>query len=223
MSRNPFDPTPDRLPRSLPIFPLAGVLLLPRARLPLNVFEPRYLAMVEDAMGTGRMIGMIQPTDPACREREPAVYETGCAGRVTSFTESEDGRFLITLTGVSRFRVRRELEPRRGYRLIEPDWTRFTEDLVASEDAEVDRARLSGGLKNYFKVHGLSCDWKAIETTPDERLVNSLAMICPFAPSEKQALLEAPDLPERGKLLIALIEMAILDCHGDGDCAGHRH
>ncbi|CAO3413022.1 LON peptidase substrate-binding domain-containing protein [Azospirillum doebereinerae] len=222
MNRNPFDPTFDRLPRSLPIFPLAGVLLLPRARLPLNVFEPRYLAMVEDALGGGRMIGMIQPTDPECRKRDPAVYETGCAGRITSFSETEDGRFLITLTGVSRFAVQREIEGQQGYRRVTPRWDRFAGDLEPESCGEVDRGRLLAGLKAYFRVQGLSVDWQAIETTLDERLVNSLAMICPFSASEKQALLEAPDLPERGKLLIGLVEMAILDGH-DGDGAAPRH
>ncbi len=221
MSRNPHNPSFDRLPRQLPIFPLAGVLLLPRGRLPLNIFEPRYRAMVEDALGGDRMIGMVQPTDPASREREPAVYETGCAGRITTFAETDDGRYLITLTGVSRFTIRRELDGVRGYRLVAAAWDRFTDDLAES-GGDVDRPRLLAGLKGYFKTQGLSVDWNAIETTPDERLVTSLAMICPFTPSEKQALLEAPDLPERAKLLIALIEMAILDAHdGDGRSPCH--
>ncbi|MBP2228208.1 LON peptidase substrate-binding domain-containing protein [Azospirillum agricola] len=222
MTRNPFDPTFDRLPQTLPIFPLAGVLLLPRARLPLNIFEPRYLAMVEDALGGDRMIGMIQPTDPACRERDPAVYGTGCAGRITSFSEAEGGRFLITLTGVSRFAVRREIDGHNGYRRVTPRWDRFAADLEPEACGEVDRARMLAGLKTYFRVQGLSVDWQAITSTLDERLVNSLAMICPFSPSEKQALLEAPDLAERGKLLIGLIEMAILDGHdGDGPAPCH--
>jgi len=217
MSRNPFDPSLDRLPRTLPIFPLAGVLLLPRGRLPLNIFEPRYRAMVEDAMAGDRMIGMVQPTDPASREREPSVYETGCAGRITTFAETEDGRYIITLTGLCRFTILREVEGLRGYRRVSPAWERFAEDLKAEPCGELDRPRLLAGLMSYFKVQGISVDWSAIESTPDERLVTSLAMICPFEPSEKQALLEAPDLSERAKLLIALIEMAILDGReGDG-------
>lgn len=230
MSRNPIDPSPDRFPRQLPIFPLAGVLLLPRGRLPLNIFEPRYLAMVEDALAGDRMIGMVQPTDPACRLREPAVYGTGCAGRITSFAETEDGRYLITLTGVSRFAIMRELEGQRGYRRVAADWDRFTGDLIdpleragnLSDGCGLDRPRLLAGLKGYFKMQGLSVDWKAIDGTPDERLVTSLAMICPFSPSEKQALLETPDLPERAKLLIALVEMAILNGH-EGDGGALRH
>lgn len=216
MSRSPFDPTFERLPRELPVFPLAGVLLLPRGRLPLNIFEPRYLAMAEDALGGDRMIGMIQPTDPASRAKAPALYETGCAGRITSFAETGDGRLLITLTGVCRFVSLRELPCDRGYRKVQPAWERFVTDLGSEEAGGVDRDRLLAGLRGYFKAHGISANWDAIETTPDERLVTSLAMICPFEASEKQALLEAPDLRERAKLLIALIEMAILDGH-DGD------
>ncbi|MBP2311312.1 LON peptidase substrate-binding domain-containing protein [Azospirillum soli] len=223
MSRNPFDPSLDRLPRTLPIFPLAGVLLLPRGRLPLNIFEPRYLAMVEDAMAGDRMIGMVQPTDPASREREPSVYETGCAGRITTFAETEDGRYLITLTGLCRFTILREVDGVHGYRRVAPAWERFADDLKTEPRGELDRPRLLAGLMSYFKVQGISVDWKAIECTPDERLVTSLAMICPFEPSEKQALLEAPDLSERAKLLIALIEMAILDGREGDGAAVPRH
>lgn len=219
MSRSPFDPTFDRLPRELPVFPLPGVLLLPRGRLPLNIFEPRYLAMVEDALGADRMIGMIQPTDPASRAKAPPLYETGCAGRITSFSETEDGRLLITLTGVCRFVALRELPCGRGYRRVQPAWERFAGDLNGEAQGAIDRERLVGGLKGYFKAQGISANWEAIDGTPDERLVTSLAMICPFEASEKQALLEAPDLTERAKLLIALIEMAILDGH-EGDGAG---
>ena len=222
MSRNPFDPTFDRLPRTLPIFPLAGVVLLPRGRLPLNIFEARYLAMVEDALGNGRMIGMIQPTDPASGSRDPEIYETGCAGRITSFAEVEDGRFLITLSGLCRFDVRRELEGVRGYRRVEPDWTRFADDLQEPQGAALDRPKLMAGLRGYLKANGISVDWDAIGATSDERLVTSLAMVCPFGPSEKQALLEAPDLAQRAKLLIALIEMSILDGH-DGEAASRPH
>ncbi|WP_029009163.1 LON peptidase substrate-binding domain-containing protein [Azospirillum halopraeferens] len=227
MSRSPFPPIPERLPETLAVFPLAGVMLLPRCRLPLNIFEPRYLAMVGDALAGDRMIGMIQPADPAARGTAPALYGTGCAGRITGFSETDDGRFLITLTGVSRFTVVREVEGVCGYRRVTPAWEGFTADLDPGDpDARgsgaFDRPRLLRGLKHYLRVQGLSVDWQAIESTPDERLINSLAMICPFVPSEKQALLEAPGLGDRAKLLIALIEMAILGCR-DGDCAAHRH
>lgn len=216
MTRNPFDPSFDRLPPTLPIFPLAGALLLPRARLPLNIFEPRYVAMVEDALRADRMIGMIQPVNPDCRARDPAIYDVGCAGRISSFTETEDGRFLITLSGLSRFGVEREIEGVNGYRRVIPCWDCFAEDMEPERCGEIERGRLLALLKTYFQSNGLSVDWQSIETTLDERLVNSLAMICPFSAAEKQGLLEAPTLAERGKLLIGLIEMAILDCR-DGD------
>lgn len=222
MTRQSFDPTPGELPRTLPIFPLPGVLLLPRGRLPLNIFEPRYLAMVEDALGSGRMIGMVQPLDPDCRAKAPPVYETGCAGRITTFSETDDGRFLITLSGVSRFHLLRELPEERGYRRVQPAWERFLPDLEREPCGGVDRPRLLTGLRTYLKAQRISVNWDAIDGTPDERLVTSLAMICPFEACEKQALLEAPDLPERAKLLIALIEMAILDIR-DGDAATPRH
>jgi Lon protease-like protein len=223
MSRSPFDPTFEQLPRALPIFPLPGVLLLPRGQLPLNIFEPRYLAMVDDALASDdRMIGMVQPTDPTSRARSPAVYETGCAGRISSFSETDDGRFLVTLTGVSRFVVLRELACERGYRRVLPAWERFAGDLDAKVQGDVDRPRLLSGLKSYFKVQGIQANWEAVETTPDERLITSLAMICPFEANEKQALLEAPDLAERAKLLIALIEMSILDGR-DGGASLQRH
>ncbi|MGQ9370862.1 LON peptidase substrate-binding domain-containing protein [Azospirillum sp. ST 5-10] len=227
MSRSPFDPTLDRLPDTLAVFPLPGVMLLPRCPLRLNIFEPRYLAMVEDAMAGDRLIGMIQPTDPASRAHDPALYGTGGAGRITAFSQTGDGRYLITLTGLCRFKVARELDGVRGYRRVVPAWNGFAADLAAG-DAEArgtgafDRPRLLAGLRRYLAAQGIAVDRAAIESTPDERLVNSLAMICPFAPSEKQALLEAPGLAERARLLIALIEMAILDGH-DGDCAAQRH
>jgi len=209
MSPKPFDPTFDTLPEVMPIFPLAGVLLLPRGKLPLNIFEPRYLAMTEDTLAGNRLIGMIQPSDPADRGNAPPVYRTGCAGRITAFSETDDGRFLITLTGLCRFDLMRELPPVRGYRRVTASWTRFADDLGEPGDADLDRYRLLDALRAYFKLHGLSANWDAIETTPDERLVTSLAMICPFDPSEKQALLEAPTLAERAHLMLAMIEMAV--------------
>ena len=197
MSPNPFDPTIDQLPEILPIFPLAGVLLLPRGKLPLNVFEPRYLAMTEDALSGNRMIGIIQPSDPLSRASVPPVYPIGCAGRITSFSETDDGRYLITLTGVCRFETVRELPIVRGYRRVDVSWERFAADLEEPGPALFDRARLVEGLRTYFKIQGISANWDAIESTPDERLVTSLAMICPFEPSEKQALLECGSLSER--------------------------
>ncbi|HUY68148.1 MAG TPA: LON peptidase substrate-binding domain-containing protein [Alphaproteobacteria bacterium] len=199
---------PSALPEVLPIFPLAGALLLPRGRLPLNIFEPRYVAMIEDALGHGRLIGMVQPTAEIEGEAPP-LYTIGCAGRITSFTETDDGRFLIGLTGLCRFAVAEELEPdRRGYRRVRPDWQNFLADLGGADDSEIDRERLLGILRNYFKMQSIAADWNAVQGTGNEMLVSSLAMICPLAPNEKQALLEAPDLRRRAELLVALLEMA---------------
>ena len=209
------------LPVILPIFPLTGVLLLPRGRLPLNIFEPRYLAMTRDALAGERMIGMVQPSNPAGSGSNPPVYPTGCAGRITSFAETEDGRFLITLTGTSRFRIREELPLLEGYRRVVPEWREFARDLENEDEAGFDRDRLLRGLRAYFRQHQISADWDAVTAVPGERLVTSIAMICPFEPSEKQALLEAPDLDERARLLTTIVEMAVLNRPSDG--AGARH
>ena len=209
------------LPAILPIFPLTGVLLLPRGRLPLNIFEPRYLAMTRDALAGERLIGMVQPSNPAGSGSNPPVYPTGCAGRITSFAETEDGRFLIILTGTSRFRIREELPLLEGYRRVVPEWREFARDLENEDEAGFDRDRLLRGLRAYFRQHQISADWDAVTAVPGERLVTSIAMICPFEPSEKQALLEAPDLDERARLLTAIVEMAVLNRPSDG--AGARH
>jgi Lon protease-like protein len=207
------------LPRRLPIFPLTGVLLLPRGQLPLNIFEPRYLAMTRAALAGDRLIGMVQPSDPGAWGDNPPVYPTGCAGRVTSFAETEDGRFLITLTGTCRFRIREELPLLDGYRRIVPDWSEFAHDLESEDETRFDRERLMRGLRGYFQQHRISTDWDAITSVPGEQLITSIAMICPFEPSEKQALLEAADLDERARLLTAIVEMAVLH----RPSAGARH
>jgi uncharacterized protein len=199
------------LPAIIPIFPLAGVLLLPRGRLPLNIFEPRYLAMTRDALAGERLIGMVQPTDPGAAGSNPPVYPTGCAGRITSFSETEDGRFLITLTGICRFHIREELPLLDGYRRVVPEWGEFASDVEDGPEPAFDRQRLLRGLRGYFQQHQISADWDAIASVPGERLVTSVAMICPFEPSEKQALLEAPDLDERARMLTAIVEMAVLN------------
>ena len=204
------------LPDTLPIFPLAGVLLLPRGRLPLNIFEPRYLAMTRDALGGERLIGMVQPNEPQQDNRgggalNPPVYPIGCAGRITSFSETDDGRYLLTLTGVSRFRIRDELPLLSGYRRVVAEWQPFAHDVDTPSGTEFDRERFIRGLKGFFTQRQISADWEAIEKAAGEHLINSIAMLCPFAPSEKQALLEAPDLDERARLLIALVEMAAVN------------
>src|SRR5260370_8645813 len=147
------------LPTILPIFPLTGVLLLPRGRLPLNIFEPRYLAMTRDALAGERWIGMVQRSDPAASGRNPPVYPTGCSGRITSFSETEDGRFLITLTGTSRFRIREELPLLEGYRRVVPDWHEFARDVEGEEVPEFDPERLRRGLRPYFRRHTIPPHW----------------------------------------------------------------
>jgi Lon protease-like protein len=208
------------LPAELPIFPLTGVLLLPRGRLPLNIFEPRYLAMFDDALSGSRMVGMIQPSlvkdDPAESASPADLYGIGCAGRITSFSETGDGRYMVALDGVARFRVTEELPLHRGYRRVIPDWTPFAVDLT-EEDAVIDRARLVDLLQAYFRRQQLSVNWDAIGHAPDERLLTSLAMVCPFEPSEKQALLEADCLSDRARLMMTLLEIAIA---GDGENDG---
>jgi Lon protease-like protein len=204
-----FDPDFDDLPAHIPLFPLSGVLLLPRGELPLNIFEPRYLNMTVDALAGSRMIGMIQPTEHENARPSPPLYKTGCAGRIVAFQETEDGRFLLTLKGVCRFDVTEELSSTRGYRPAVVDWSRFHDDLAPGSGDRIDRDRLLRPLKNYFDLHDIAADWNAIECSGDERLVTCLSMICPFEASEKQALLEAPTLAARGEVLAALVEMAV--------------
>lgn len=211
-----FDPRFDDLPPTVPVFPLTGVLLLPRGMLPLNIFEPRYLNMIEDALAADRMIAMGQPSREAENGGDPPLYETVCAGRITAFEETDDGRFLISLKGVARCRMTDELSTTRGYRRIAVDWSDFAADLDAPDSGTVDREKLFKGLQAYFAAEGIEASWSALRETPDERLINSLAMICPFAPSEKQALLEADCLADRAQVLTALVEMAVLDSGGDG-------
>ena len=200
------------LPRTLPIFPLQGVLLLPRGRLPLHVFEPRYVNMMQDALAGDRIIGMIQPrrAEEQSAEDHPDVYETGCAGRITSFSETDDGRFFLTLTGLCRFAVIKELPVLRGYRRVIADYDRFADDLAEDGATRIDRARLMLALSGYLQVQGISADWDTIKETSDERLITALSMLCPFQPNEKQALLECPTLQERGRVMTALIEMALI-------------
>jgi len=217
------------LPEIIPIFPLTGVLLLPRGRLPLNIFEPRYLAMTKDALGGERLIGMVQPSDPQDDNRgrggatHPPVYPIGCAGRITAFSETDDGRNLVTLTGVSRFRIRDELPLLSGYRRVVADWAPFARDRDPMDDPGFDRERFARALKGYFAQRQISADWEAIEKAPGEHLLTSIAMLCPFAPSEKQALLEAADLEERARLLVALIEMATIEPTTTEETGGTRH
>lgn len=199
----------EALPHEFAVFPLAGALLLPRGRLPLNIFEPRYLAMTEDALGAGRIFGMIQP-DPAHKEGEtgPALYRIGCLGRICSFSETGDGRYLITLAGLARFAVAEELAMRRGYRRVRGDFTGHLDDLdTAPQPIGVAREDLIAAVKRYFARRSYEANWDQIQRMPDEMLVITLAMVCPFEPVEKQALLEAATTPARAETLLALLEM----------------
>ncbi len=196
------------LPAVLGIFPLTGVLLLPRGQLPLNVFEPRYLALVDAVMQGNRLIGMIQPTEHEDKSLTPALSQVGCAGRITSYREAEDGRYLITLTGICRFRVAQELAATTPYRQVKADFGPFAGDLASAGDDEFPRERLLAALKVYLSQRDLKADWRSVMSAPAEILVNALAMLCPFEPAEKQALLEAPGWTERVSTLVALLEMA---------------
>lgn len=197
------------LPDTISIFPLAGALLLPRARLPLHLFEPRYLAMFDDCLKTpDRLIGMIQPRETA--RGGNILSSIGCAGRVTSFSEAEDGRYMITLTGVSRFRLREEVQGFTPYRRAVVDWDSFARDLGTEEhDRSFDRAGFLDLLARYFKSTGMDGDWSGIKGADAEMLINSLSMLLPFSPADKQALLEAPSLITRRETLAALMEYAL--------------
>lgn len=247
-SPDPFDPGFESLPDTLPIFPLAGVLLLPGGRLPLNVFEPRYLNMVNDALAGSRMIGMVQPAvddarqDPQFGDFEiedaeecgltqsggsfdpgaAPVYRTGCAGRIVAFSETDDGRYLVTLKGLIRFRVGGELAVADGYRRVAPDYGPFVEDL-AQQSAAFDRDRMLEALTYYFQQQGIEADWEAIREASNERLVTSLAMVCPFSCAEKQALLEANSASERAETMTTILEMAVLDSPDTRGRAAQRH
>lgn len=220
-----FHPAPGDLPAEIAAFPLPGALLLPRARLPLNIFEPRYLAMVSDALGNRRMFGMIQPQPDAPRgETGPGLYQVGCLGRLTSFAETEDGRFLVTLTGLIRFRVAAEIGMLHGYRRLRPDYAPFRADLdLAQPEPAVDRATLLGALRPFFRARNIEVNWDSVERTSDEMLVLTLCMVCPFEVAEKQALLEAGTPQARAEMLIALLQMGAHDSpRGDDPSAGRR-
>jgi uncharacterized protein len=198
------------LPDTVPVFPLPGALLLPRARLPLHIFEPRYLAMLDDTMKTRhRLIGMIQPRDvPGSDEKR--LHAIGCAGRLTGFSETEDGRYMITLSGVSRFRVTKEVAGFTPYRKAEVTWTGFERDLGGCEtDPGFDRKGFLEILGRYFAAQSLSTDWSSLKEADNELLINSLSMLCPFDPEDKQALLEAPSLTTRRETLVTLLEFAL--------------
>ncbi len=209
------------LPATLPVFPLVGVLLLPRGSLPLNVFEPRYLNLTEAVLGAGRMMGVVQPASDGqsgmSAGDDATLHNIGCAGRIVSFQESDDGRFVIQLKGVCRFRIAEELAMVDGYRRVAADYQPFEADLRDTADA-IDRERLTLALRTYFEQRQLDADWSGLDGLPDEALVNMMAMLCPFPPADKQALLESPTLAGRAKLLVGLMEAESL-----GPAAEIRH
>ena len=197
------------LPQTLPIFPLTGVVLLPHSALPLNIFEPRYLALVDDALSGNRLIGMIQPTESEDAVLKPKLSDVGCAGRIISYRETEDNRYLITLAGLCRFRLKEEVSVLSAYRQVACDFAPFAGDLAQDEgDGDFPRDRLLAALKHYLSHRDMKADWKSVMTAPPESLVNALAMMCPFEPAEKQALLEAPSWIERVSTLVTLLEIS---------------
>jgi Lon protease-like protein len=211
---------PGDLPEVIPVFPLPGALLLPRGQMPLNIFEMRYLAMVDDAFRDGhRLIGMIQPDlTHSASEDKPKLFGVGCVGRITQFAESGDGRYILELTGVARFKVVEELTVLTPYRQCKVDFFAYADDLVARKgEDDVDRKRLLEVLTDFLKVNNLKVDWDGIENAPNEALVNALAMMSPYGPPEKQAMLEATDLKTRAEILIAVTEMDLAKKRTSGD------
>lgn len=217
-----FDTTYEDLPDTLPLFPLSRVILLPRAQLPLNIFEPRYLAMTRAALSSHRLIGMIQPQDETV---QAALCKTGCAGRIVSFSETDDGRYLITLKGVARFNLPEGAAAHaEGYLTGRPDWAPYRADLKPDTVTDICRDTMVGTLHAYFKKMGMSCDqWEQIRQIGCEKLVATLSVVCPFEAHEKQALLEAPDLAARARLLHGLLEAAVRENCGNGCGSGSCH
>lgn len=204
------------LPRRIPVFPLTGALLLPKAQLPLNIFEPRYLAMVNDAMSGERIIGMVQPdlSGEMLGDDRPALSPVGCAGKITAFAETDDGRILITLTGVCRFSIQRELPTPYPYRVVEPDYSLFAHDT--EEPPVVDREALMRTIRSFLKVYGLNADWEEMQRASSEVLINTFSILSPCSPQEKQALLEAPDLQARAGDLKTLTDFAVATMGQEG-------
>lgn len=198
------------LPPTIPVFPLPGALLLPRARLPLHIFEPRYLQMIDDCLKTEhRLIGMVQPLGSTGRDGR-SLQSIGCAGRLTQLSETEDGRYMITLAGVSRYRITQEISGFTPYLKTDVSWAGFERDLGKPEvDENFHRPEFLDLLRRYFESQDLSTDWDSLKDADEELLMNSLSMLCPFEPEEKQALLEAPSLATRRETVVTLMEFAL--------------
>jgi Lon protease-like protein len=208
MQGSRFFPTLDQLPEILPVFPLESVIVLPGADLPLNIFEPRYLNLVEDVLKTHHMFGMVQPAPSA---RGGALYHTGCAGRITAYSETDDERILLSLTGIIRFHILRELPEVRGYRMVEPDWWPFVEDLEQQNHKILsDRPLFTQRLRHFLREKSLDVDWRAVGQMTDLQLVHTMATLLPLESAEKQAILEAPNAFERASVLLAALEISAL-------------
>ena len=206
---NPFDPEGlDELPGRGPVFPLASATLLPGTTLALNIFEPRYLNMILDAFAEERLIGMLQPDPRLADENPPGVFKVGCAGRITAFNETEDGRLLITLYGVCRFRVRHEIAEHHGYRRMAVAWLEFAADLPQDDTYKLSREIFKQAFTDFFNANGIRLDWPALAAKSDRYLVDFLSMNLPFSNEEKQALLEAPDTTVRCRMLLTIVRMA---------------
>jgi uncharacterized protein len=211
---------PGDLPEVIPVFPLPGALLLPRGQMPLNIFEQRYLSMVDDAFRDGhRLIGMIQPdVTHSPDEERPVLFQIGCVGRITQLAETGDGRYILELTGVSRFRVVEEMTVLTAYRQCKVNYFPFIDDFTARKgEGAVDREALLAVLSDFLKANNLKVDWEGIESAPNEALVNALAMMSPYGPAEKQAMLEAPDLKTRAEILIAITQIDLARKRTSGD------
>lgn len=220
MTRTPFFPKFSDLPPALPLFPLAGAVVMPGVQLPLNIFEPRYLNMVADALASNHLIGMIQPTSETLMDDVPALHRVGCAGRITSYSETPDGRIILVLTGVCRFQVMREIEEHNGYRRAQVDWERFTVDYHGDEQRIPDRPGFLSSLKTYCQLHGVEIPWDDIEKLADQELTNLLCAHLPLSPEDKQALIETLPTPERAVLMRGLLDMASASSMR---VAEHRH
>ena len=226
--RSPIQTRFEDLPEELAIFPLSGALLLPWGRLPLNIFEPRYLNMILDSLKTGRIFGMVQPdydktpkdkviAENFIQESEPTIYSVGCAGRIASFEETDDGRLLILVKGLARFRVVKEVEGQNGYRRVRADFSAFRSDMEPGPKFDFNREQILGYLRRYLEVQSMPVNFEVLKGLSDSTLVTSLCMICPFDPREKQALLEAATMTERTATLVTLLQMGIFDKSGPSD------
>ncbi|MEA3274206.1 MAG: LON peptidase substrate-binding domain-containing protein [Pseudomonadota bacterium] len=212
MTRTPFFPKYADLPAELPVFPLSGAVVMPGVQLPLNIFEPRYLSMVSDALAADRLIGMIQPLGDTSVDQTPEIRKVGCAGRITSYSETSDGRIVMVLTGVCRFQVQKELNPKHGYRCVEPDWEPFVIDFQESEGAMTDRESFITSLRAYTSLRNVEVPWDDVKKMEDADLINLLCAHLPLNPEDKQALIETIALGDRADLMRGLMDMSSVSC-----------